>query len=119
MENICISTVEGYSFFIENENNFAMFKSGKPMHGTDISKELGVTRMAISQALKRSFRKIYNSLKKTNGYYDPFEIAVVMSQMFRVSIDSENEMTKFFNLFPANIKQEIKEHAKNHVNYCS
>jgi predicted transcriptional regulator len=91
----------------------------RSMTGEDIAKELGITRMAVSQSLKRALKKIYNLLKKNNRHYDSFEIAVTISQILQVSIDSDSEMKKFFNLFPDKIKKEIKKDAKNHVNYCS
>jgi len=91
----------------------------RPMTGEEIAQELGISRMAVSQSLKRALKKIYLLLKKNNRHYDSFEVAVTISQILCVSIDSDSEMKKFFNLFPDNIKKEIKEHAKRHVNYCS
>ena len=88
----------------------------RPMSGSDIANELGISRMAVSQSLKRSLKKIYYSLKKKNKHSDPFQVAVTMSQILRVSSDCDKEMEKFFNLFPAEIKNEIKHHAKKHQN---
>jgi predicted transcriptional regulator len=119
MENVCISTVEGYSFFFENEDKFVTFKTGKPMSGTDVSKELNISRMAVSQNLKRGLKKVYYILKKFNRHLDSFEIAVTMSQLFNVSVDNDKEMTKFFNLFPKEIKKEIKTNAKDKFRSCS
>lgn len=117
MENVnVISTKEGYSFVLEKGKKVAVFKTGKSMNGTDVAKELGVTRMAVSQSLKRSLKKIYYMLKKSNRHLDPFEIAVIMSQLLCVSLDCENEVNKFFNLFPVDIKREIKYHAEKHQN---
>jgi len=124
MENI-ISIKEGYSFFIDEhigkklKKDFIVFLNGKPMSGTDVSNELGVSRMAVSQTLKRGFKKIYLLLKKYNKHLDSFEIAVVMSQILRVSIDNDAEMSKFFNLFPMEIKKEIKINAKNKFRSCA
>lgn len=121
MENV-ISTKEGYSFFIDEhigkkkKKNFVVFLTGKSMTGSDISKELRITRMAVSQSLKRSLKKIYYTLKKNNRHLDPFEIAVEMSQILCVSLDCSNEVNKFFNLFPADIKDEIKFHAEKYQN---
>jgi predicted transcriptional regulator len=113
MENVfVVSTLEGYSFAIEKGKKVAVFETGKSMNGTDIAKELGVSRMAVSQSLKRSLKKIYYLLKKSNRHYDPFEIAVTMSQILRVSLDCENEVNKFFNLFPMEIKEEIRNYAE-------
>jgi len=123
MENV-ISIKEGYSFFIDEhvgeklKRDFVIFLNGKPMSGTDVSNELGVSRMAVSQTLKRGFKKIYLLLKKYNRHLDSFEIAVTMSQIFRVSLDNDQEMVKFFNLFPMDIKKEIKINAKDKFRNC-
>lgn len=125
MENVnVISTREGYSFFIDEhigpkkklKKNFVVYLTGKSMTGTEISKDLHITRMAVSQSLKRSLKKIYYRLKKYNRHLDPFEIAVTMSQILCVSMDCSNEVNKFFNLFPKDIKEEIKYYATKHQN---
>ena len=123
MENVkVISTKEGYSFFIDEhigpkkrlKKNFAVYLTGKSMTGTEISNDLRITRMAVSQSLKRSLKEIYYKLKKHNRHLDSFEIAVAMSQLLCVSMDCSNEVNKFFNLFPNDIKEEIKYHATKH-----
>lgn len=90
----------------------------RPMSGSEIAEVLGVSRMAVSQALKRAVKKIYYLLKKANKHLDSFDIAVMMSQILSVSLDSESEMNKFFNLFPGDIKKEIKHHAKDRFRSC-
>ena len=116
MKNVrIVSTVEGYSFIIENKSIASFFKTGKSMTGSDVAERLGVSRMAISQSLKRSLKKIFLKLKRNNKHLDSFEIAVTLSQLLRVSLDCENEMNKFFNLFPMDIQKEIKNHAKNYI----
>lgn len=127
MENV-ISIVDGYSFFLDEHiigpkrkklpRDFIVFETGKAMTGTQVSEELGVSRMAVSQSLKNAFKKIYMLLKKKNRHYDPFDIAVTMSEILRVSLDNETEVNKFFNLFPAEIKKEIKNHAKTRYRKC-
>jgi predicted transcriptional regulator len=116
MQNVrIVSTVEGYSFIIENKSIASFFKTGKSMTGSDVANRLGVSRMAVSQSLKRSLKKIFFILKKSNKHLDSFEIAVTISHLLRVSLDCENEMNKFFNLFPMDIKKEIKNHAKKYI----
>jgi len=90
-------------------------KKPKPMNGAEIAEELKISRMGVSQTLKRAFRKIYLGLKKRNKHLDPFDIAVMMSELLSVSLDSEGEVNKFFNLFPANIKEEIERYARTRI----
>jgi DNA-binding transcriptional regulator GbsR (MarR family) len=87
----------------------------KPMTGSEIAGVLQVSRMAVSQTLKRALRKIYTMLKKRNKHLDSFEVAVMMSEILCVSLDDECEVNKFFNLFPANIKKEIERHAEKRI----
>ena len=91
----------------------------KPMSGSEIAEVLGVSRMAVSQSIKRGVKKIYFLFKKSNSNLDPFEIAVMMSQLFYVSLDNDKEMMKFFNLFPREVKKEIKTYAKDKFRSCT
>ena len=78
------------------------------MNGSEISKELGVTRQAISQMLKRSLGKIYKETKKLDKEMSPFETAVMA--VYILQIDT-NDIGSFFKLFPPDIRTEIKEDA--------
>jgi DNA-binding transcriptional regulator LsrR (DeoR family) len=79
----------------------------KSDYGADIARELGITRQAVSNTLKRAMKKVYYETKRINPDQCPFETATQMMKMFEVS-DSE-EVQKFFHLFPPDIRQEIKE----------
>jgi len=83
----------------------------RPMTGAQIARELGITRQAVSNNLKRAISKVYAEVKKTESGWGPFEAAVAMSQMFGVEQDSPEELKKFFKLFPPKIRKEIEEDA--------
>jgi predicted DNA-binding protein YlxM (UPF0122 family) len=83
----------------------------RPMTGAQIARELGITRQAVSNNLKRAISKVYAEVKKTESGWGPFESAVAMSQMFGVEQDSPEELKKFFKLFPPKIRKEIEEDA--------
>lgn len=80
----------------------------KPMTGEDIAKYFGVGRQAISNTLKRALGKTYYGMKKLNNT-SPFETMVYISIGLEVS---ENEMKKFFMLFPPKIRTEIEKDAE-------
>lgn len=83
------------------------YKQEIPMSGADIAKELGVTRQAVSNTLKRAMEKVFKEMKKLNKGMDAFEVAVGMA----VGWDAANttaEMQKFFTLFPPKIRKEIE-----------
>lgn len=83
----------------------------RPMTGAQIARELGITRQAVSQNLKRAMSKVYADVKKTESGWGPFESAVAMSQMFGVEQDSPEELKKFFKLFPPKVRKEIEQDA--------
>lgn len=83
----------------------------RPMTGAQISRELGITRQAVSNNLKRAMSKVYVEVKKTESSWGPFEVAVAMSQMFGVEQDSPEELKKFFKLFPPKVRKEIEKDA--------
>jgi predicted DNA-binding protein YlxM (UPF0122 family) len=83
----------------------------RPMTGAQIARELGITRQAVSNNLKRAMTKVYTEVKKTESSWGPFEVAVAMSQMFGVEQDSSEELKKFFKLFPPKVRKEIEKDA--------
>lgn len=83
----------------------------RPMTGAQIARELGITRQAVSNNLKRAMSKVYAEVRKTEKSWGPFEVAVAMSQMFGVEQDSPEELKKFFKLFPPKLRKEIETDA--------
>ena len=88
-----------------------MGKFERPMTGAQIARELGITRQAVSNNLKRAMTKVYAEVSKTEKDWGPFETAVAMSQMFGVEQDSPEELKKFFKLFPPKLRKEIEQDA--------
>jgi len=82
------------------------------MSGQEIASELGITRQAVSNTLKRALGKAYNNAKELWSEESPFEVATNLSIMFGVKDD---DVSKFFKLFPINIRIEIIEDAKKRV----
>ena len=74
--------------------------------GAEIAKKLGTTRQNISQTLKRAMKKYYVKLKEMEKDMGPFELALIMMKMFGV-VD-KTDVVKFYNLFPNDIRLEIK-----------
>jgi DNA-binding transcriptional regulator LsrR (DeoR family) len=79
--------------------------------GAEIAKKLGTTRQNVSQTLKRAIKKYYLKLKEMEKDMGPFELALTMMNMFGV-ID-KTDVVKFYNLFPHDIRQEIKSDVIN------
>uniref|UniRef100_A0A6M3JWI6 Putative sigma-70 region domain containing protein n=1 Tax=viral metagenome TaxID=1070528 RepID=A0A6M3JWI6_9ZZZZ len=80
------------------------------MSGTEIAKELGVTRQAVSNILKRALKKFFIEVSRLEPEYDAFEVATTMAMMF----NAEGEIDKFYKLFPPDIRKKIETDAKEH-----
>jgi len=94
------------SYIKEDERiNWSMDNLMEQMSGEEIARELGITRQAVSNTLKRALKKMFIEFKKLEPEWGDFETAVAMSQMLRVNND---EMSKFFKMFPPEIKKKIE-----------
>lgn len=96
------------------ESIWDYFKKEPQMTGAQIAKELNVTRMNVSQMLKRAMAKLYAEMCKEEPEMDPFERAVQLSKILGVNFSDETEMKKFYKLFPLSIRKKINEDAQRH-----
>lgn len=83
------------------------------MSGAEIAKELGISRQAVSNTLKRAMKKVYIETRKIDKS-SPFEAAVIMSQIFD---QGDQDIKKFFKLFPPDIRKEIEADAKKKLGW--
>jgi len=85
--------------------------------GSEIAKELNITRQAVSNTLKRAMKKAFLEFKKIDKSWDDFETAIAMSQGFSdvITSDDEVELKKFFRLFPPDIKKRIEKDAEKRM----
>jgi DNA-binding transcriptional regulator LsrR (DeoR family) len=77
------------------------------MTGAEIGKELGITRQAVSNTLKRAMKKVFIEMKKETGGSD-FEVAV--SLMIGLGVE-DSDAKNFFKLFPPDIRKKIEDSA--------
>ena len=83
-----------------------------PMSGADVARELNITRQNTSQILKRALRKVFYFIRKNDPEMSDFEVACYVSEMLGVD-KKQDEMIKFFKLFPKEIKGLIRESGMN------
>lgn len=88
----------------------------RPLDGSAISIELGVTRQAVSNVLKRAMKKFYKEARKVDKTWGPFDCSCAMMRMLHVG-GNEEEIKKFYNLFPPDIRKEIEADALE--NHCT
>jgi len=80
------------------------------MTGAEIAKDLGITRQAVSNTLKRAMKKMFIAMKKENPDQSDFDIAV--SLQIGLGVD-DVDVKKFFKLFPPDIRKKIEASAKS------
>jgi len=83
------------------------FTKNIPKTGAEIAKELGITRQAVSNTLKRAMGKAFEVMKKENKDMDAFEVAAMMAMGWDAA-NTVAEMKKFFTLFPPAVRKEIE-----------
>lgn len=81
------------------------------MTGAEIAKQLGITRQAVSSALKNSLRKIYYKLQEKEPLWSPFDIVIAMMLMLNADTGGDDDVKQFFNLLPADIRKVVREDA--------
>ena len=80
--------------------------------GSEIARELNISRQAVSQTLKRAVTKIYKGLQEEGITENPTETILFMRERF--GITDEEDLQQFFDMFPKSIRDEIKEHARTY-----
>jgi len=81
------------------------------MSGEEIAKELGVTRQAVSNILKKAMDKMLTGIMKETGL-GAFESASALAEFLQVDEDDYNN---FFRLFPPKTRKTIEDDAKSRM----
>ena len=81
------------------------------MTGQEIADLLGTSRHNISNILKRAMKKVYNGVREMeiDPKFGPFESMVVMYLILK---PEDDDLEKFFRLFPRKIRDEIRNDAR-------
>ena len=82
----------------------------RAMTGSEIARDMGISRQAVSQTLKRAMGKMYRGVMD-NGLEETPTEAVLFLQKF-LNVTDEEDIQQFFELFPTDIQNEIKEDAE-------
>ena len=90
-------------------------QTDRPMTGAEIARAEGITRQAVSNTLKRALDKAFIEAKKMDKTWSNFDAAVVLSQIFGVEQDSEEELKKFFKLFKPATRKMIEQDAAKYL----
>jgi predicted DNA-binding protein YlxM (UPF0122 family) len=102
-----VSTKEGYTLMIDLEGEEVLaYETNCHMNAGEIADNLNITKNAISQILRRSIKKVYNTIRKNDKYITTFDIIRLMVDMF--NIKEENEYRAFYKMLPVTVKENLK-----------
>ena len=76
--------------------------------GSEIARELGITRQTVSATTKRALGKMFRTVQEKDLADDPFEAMLVLMSMCNVSDGSMEDVSAFLSLFPPAIQKEVK-----------
>lgn len=79
--------------------------------GSEIARELDISRQAVSQSLKRAISKVYKGLMENKVTETPTETVMFMRDWF--GVEDEEDIKQFFDLFTSDIQDEIRNHARD------
>ena len=85
----------------------------RAMSGSEIARELGCSRQAVSQTLKRAVTKLYEGLQEQGITESPTETVMFMRDWLGVT--DEEVIQQFFDMFPKNIREQIKLDARTYA----
>ena len=81
--------------------------------GSEIARELGISRQAVSQSLKRALTKMYTGLINEGVTSSPIETIMYLRDWLGVT--DEEDIQQFYDMFPKNIKDDIRLDAGNYT----
>ena len=83
----------------------------QPMNGSQIAKELGISRQAVSFALRKAIVKMYKEVLR-RGYADsPFDAIYSLMVMLGLNDGNVTDIQEFVELFPNDIQNDFKTDA--------
>lgn len=83
----------------------------QPMNGSQIAKELGISRQAVSFALRKAVVKMYKEVLR-QGYADsPFDAIYTLMTMLGLNDGNITDIQEFVDLFPKDIQNAFKSDA--------
>lgn len=81
----------------------------RAMTGSEIAREMDISRQAVSQSLKRAVMKVYTNLQEEGITDGPIETIMVMRQWF--DIEDDDDLKEFYDIFPKKVREEIRQDA--------
>lgn len=91
-----------------------IMETPKIMTGSEVARELNVSRQTVSDATKRGLGKMFKSVMARGIADDPFEAMIVLMEVCNVSTGTMKDVTQFVSLFPKDIQDRVKSAGSGH-----
>lgn len=82
-----------------------------PMTGSEIARELDITRQTVSATTKRALGKMFKIVQDKGFADDPFDAMLVLMAMCNITDGNLEDVQYFISLFPTNIQELVKKHS--------
>lgn len=83
-----------------------------PLNGSEIAKELGITRQSVSQTLKKGLNKLYYKILDEGIADTPFDAVLAMMITFKLHTTTQDDLIDFLYLLPNGIRREVEKDAR-------
>ncbi len=91
-------------------------KMTKPMSGSEIARELGMTRQSVSYSIRKSMKKMYKRVINLGIADTPFQVILVLMDVLNVKSNSVKDIKEFVALFDKDVINSVMEDAKKIYN---
>jgi len=88
----------------------------KPLNGSEIAKNLGMTRQAVSYSIRKSMKKMYKRVINLGLAEKPFDTILVLMEVLNVGSNSTSDIKEFLKLFDDDILELVKKDARSTYN---
>jgi len=87
----------------------------KPMNGSEIARELGMTRQAVSYSIRKSMKKMYKRVINLGLAEKPFQVILVLMESLNINPNVE-DIKEFVKLFDEDIIKLVMDDARKTYN---
>ena len=82
-----------------------------PLNGSEIGKQLGISRQAVSYSIRKSMKSMYYYILEKGMANTPFDAVLVLMSMLGVNDGDINDVKGFIKLFSKDIREDIQNDA--------
>jgi len=83
-----------------------------PLNGSQIGKELGISRQAVSYSIRKSMKKMYKYVLENDLANNPFDAVLTLMSILGVNEGNTDDIKGFIGLFDKEIRKEIETDAE-------